>query len=239
MQKFTLMKSIKDYLRIARRICNAALGKDVFCRKQTICNTKRHGSEYGGWMVDQDSINKDSIVYSFGLGEDISFDLSLIKKYGLKVHGFDPTPRSIQWIKSQEPPSEFILHEFGLADYDGIAKFKPPENPLHISHRIITDTQETSDMVTINVKRINTILNELRHSKIDILKMDIEGAEFSVLEDILKNKIEIKQILVEFHHKFKHLNIASTKKAIRLLNEHNFLIFHISPSGGEYSFIRI
>ena len=44
-------------------------------------------------------------IYSFGVGEDVSFDLCLldyIDKYKLgsgKVYAFDPTPKSINWAK--------------------------------------------------------------------------------------------------------------------------------------------
>jgi len=34
-----------------------------------------------------------AVVYSLGIGEDISFDLALIEKYGARVHAFDPTPK--------------------------------------------------------------------------------------------------------------------------------------------------
>ena len=49
-----------------------------------------HGNkEYGGWLVCNRNISKDSIVYSFGVGEDVSFDLSLIRKYHLQVFAFE------------------------------------------------------------------------------------------------------------------------------------------------------
>lgn len=233
------MSMLINILRIGKRLFNVVLGREVYYRKQVKCNIEQHGSEYGGWVICPDAINTDSIVYSFGIGEDITFDLSLINKYGLRVYGFDPTPRSIQWVKSQQLPAEFILHEYGIADYDGIAEFQRPKNRSHISHRIMNKAQGATNTVAMRVKRISTILNEIGHSKIDIMKMDIEGAEYSVLEDIFKNGINIEQLLVEFHHSFDHLSPDHTRKAIELLNKNNFKIFHISPSGREYSFIKI
>jgi hypothetical protein len=56
------------------------------------------GTEYGRHTVCTDRLGPDSIVYSFGLGEDISFDLELIERTGATVYGFDPTPRSIAWV---------------------------------------------------------------------------------------------------------------------------------------------
>ncbi|HEX7718479.1 MAG TPA: hypothetical protein VF389_01635, partial [Woeseiaceae bacterium] len=46
----------------------------------------------GGWWFHPDTLHIDSIVYSFGIGEDVEFDLFLIERFGLVVHAFDPTP---------------------------------------------------------------------------------------------------------------------------------------------------
>jgi len=59
----------------------------------------------------------------------------------------------------------------------------------------------------------------LKHSKIDLLKMDIEGAEYSVLKDMESVNIRPKQLLIEFHHRFPNVGIGETKKAIRIVKE--------------------
>lgn len=42
------------------------------------------GTNYGGWILPTDcSLNEDSIIYSGGVGEDISFDILLSLKYDL------------------------------------------------------------------------------------------------------------------------------------------------------------
>ena len=38
------------------------------------------GTEYGGWLVDLDLIPERSTIVSAGIGEDISFDLELIRQ---------------------------------------------------------------------------------------------------------------------------------------------------------------
>ena len=38
------------------------------------------------------------------------------------------------------------------------------------------------------------------HDRIDLLKIDIEGAEYDVLDHLLSHKLRVKQVLVEFHH---------------------------------------
>ena len=85
-------------------------------KKGIRCDYKWYGNEYGGFYVCPVFINENSIVYSFGIGEDISFDKALIDIHGCHVFGFDPTPKSIDWIKSQKLPENFNFYEYGLGD---------------------------------------------------------------------------------------------------------------------------
>lgn len=88
------------------------------------------------------------------------------------------------------------------------------------------------------VKSFSDIVNQLQHTKIDILKMDIEGTEYEVLPGILKSGIEIGQILVEFHHRIVKNGKYLTQQAIKLLKDHNYEIFAVSESSDEVSFIK-
>jgi hypothetical protein len=90
---------------------------------QISCPKVYHGSDYGGWTVCPDGLNENSIIYSFGVGDDASFDLDVIKTYGAQIFAFDPTPNSIQWVKSQEWPVNFHFFPFGVAAQDGMIDF--------------------------------------------------------------------------------------------------------------------
>jgi len=55
------------------------------------------GTNYGGWYIPKNiTLNADSIVYSGGVGEDISFDLLLSDKYDCNIVLIDPTKRAIK-----------------------------------------------------------------------------------------------------------------------------------------------
>ena len=195
-----------------------------------------HGSDYGGWCICTTDLSNDSVVYSFGVGDDITFDLSLISSYSLHVHAFDPTPRSLEWIKHQQLPSKLHFYPYGLAAYDGLAPFRQPANPNHVSFSMEIQPDSNAELIQAPVRSLATILSELGHTKIDILKMDIEGAEYSALPTILNAQAEIRQILVEFHHRFKTFSWNDTKKAIRQLKQSGYAIFFASKTGTEFSF---
>lgn len=226
-------------LRQVKHLVWQFLGRDPRHRIQIDCPREFHGGiAHGGWTICPTSISQQSIVYSLGVGDDISFDLSLIEGYGVNVFAFDPTPESINWVRSQTLPQEFHLFECGIADHDGIVKLHPPENPKNVSYTLLHQPSTSDRAIEVEVHRLRTIMEKLGHQRIDILKMDIEGAEYCVIQDILGSKIDISQILVEFHHYFPNVAVSQTIRAVQHLNEHGYKIFHISARGAEYSFIR-
>jgi len=226
-------------MNILKHIWRRACGdKDYVAPIQIECRKERYGSEYGGWTICPDMITSESIVYSFGIGNDISFDIELIERFGVTVYAFDPTPKSIGWLKSQKLPEKFKAFDFGIADHDGFALFYPPQNPSHVSYSAVKKALFPQEPIKAQVYRLQTIMDKLGHDHIDLLKMDIEGFEYGVIRDIIVSPIRINQLLIEFH-RWKQVGRSKTKKAIRLLNKRGFKIFEISEGGRgkEYSFI--
>ncbi len=225
------------YLR-GKRILKQLLGKDVWNYKQTTVPGEFHGSESEGWCVATGSLSSNSIVYSIGIGDDITFDLSLIDRYDIQLFAYDPTPESIDWINRQNLPENFHFYGKGLASYDGVAKFYRSKKKTNICHSMMQRKETVREAVEVPVERLASLCKENGHTSIDLLKMDIEGAEYEVLDDIINSEINIDQILVEFHHRFKNITVSKTKRAISLLNEAGYKIFYISLKGREYSFIN-
>ncbi|MCA9712070.1 MAG: hypothetical protein KDK70_39910, partial [Myxococcales bacterium] len=91
------------------------------------------GSTYGGYAVVPALLSEDSVVYSFGVGEDATFDLALIHRFGAQVHGFDPTPRSRAWVERQQWPPQWRFHPMGVAGSDGELTLHAPPDPTHVS----------------------------------------------------------------------------------------------------------
>jgi FkbM family methyltransferase len=196
------------------------------------------GTEYGNWSFCTDGLNSNSVVYSFGVGEDISWDTAIIERYQVQVHAFDPTPKSIAWVQQQNTPPQFHFYGYGIADHDGVLQFYPPEDAAHVSYTVLHKAQTAAKMVELPVKQLATIMRELGHEHIDMLKMDIEGAEYRVLDNILKSGLAITQILVEFHPHIAPMTVKDTIAAVKKLQQHGYKLFAISDSGEEFSFIK-
>ena len=217
----------------------ATLGLGVDRRSQVQRDVWVLGTEYGAHAVCGDGIGENSVMYSVGLGEDISFDLALIERTGITVHGFDPTPRSLAWLGEQELPPTFHVHPEGLAHYDGTASFSPPVDPAHISHTLLDRPETAGRSIEVQVRRLRSLMASLEHERLDILKLDIEGAEYEVIDEVLESGVEVEQLLLEFHHQFKSIPVGRTLKTIRSLNAHGYQTFHVAPNGRELSFVRV
>jgi len=190
------------------------------------------GARSGTWAIHPAPINSDSVVYSFGVGDNIAWDLSLIAEFGLTVHAFDPTPRSVSWISAQELPAQLHFHPVGLAARDGEQAFAQPTKERSFNYR-----PASGGSLALPAERLVTIARRLGHARVDILKVDIEGGEYEALPDILSSGVEVGQLLVEFHHDQDDHSFEDTLGALEMLSAAGFSLFHISRRGLEMSFL--
>jgi len=135
-------------------------------------------------------------------------------------------------------PPQFVLHDFGIAPTDGELVFHAPINPAHVSLSVVERSTAT-ERVVLPVRELVGIMKSLGHDRIDLLKMDIEGSEYSVIEDLLARKIPVRQLLVEYHHRFPGIGNSKTQASIDLLERHGYRLFNISKSAEEYSFLKV
>ena len=236
---------MNGFITRALRARKVWVGRDFYQSRQVRRSRITLGNRYADWTICPDLINPDSVIYSFGVGEDISFDLLLMDRFKVQVYAFDPSPDSISWLENQDVPEGFHFNPYGLAGRDGEIIFEEPMDPgarsLRMSQAEDSGNAETEPggMVVhkLPVHRLPTVVKKLGHDRIDILKMDIEGAEYEVIEDIISLEVPVTQVLIEFHHRFKEVGVSKTKEAIRKLNGAGYSIFHVSANGEEISFI--
>jgi FkbM family methyltransferase len=213
------------------------LGREPWVFRDLTVPVEHHGSEYGGWTIYPQGLDPAAIVYSLGVGEDASFDRSLIRSFGVTVHAFDPLPRVEDWVRSQRLPEQFRFHRVAIAAIDGILTLHPPVDPSHVSHTVVASCSGNGPSLRVPARRLGAILQDLGHDHVDLLKMDIEGSEYEVLEDLLESSLSVTQLLVEFHHRFPGVGLGRTRRAIAALRSGGFEVFHVAPRG-EISFLR-
>lgn len=231
----------------ARRVLHAvgplhrALGRYrgslIHTADYTIPGAVHLGTGYGGWTVIPRLIDNRATVYSVGVGNDISFDFAMIERFGCEVHAFDPTPMACAWIERQATPASHHFHAIGLSDTDEEVGFAAPLQEGWDSFSL-PEAGSNEPLTMCPVRRLETIMTQLGHSHIDVLKMDIEGFEYGVIDNVLAGPVRPGQWLIEFHHNMMHFSHAQTRRAVDQLKAAGYVLFKVSNVGHEYSFVQ-
>lgn len=214
---------------------------DIFCHisginKQIDISFEWFGSSYGGFYLHTRNLDKNSIIYSIGLGEDITFDLALIEKFKCKVFGFDPTPKSLAFLQTHQE-NNLIIRAIGISKSKGSQTFYLPKNSNYVSGSL-KKTKNLKSEIIVQFDTFENIVQFNNHTSIDVLKMDIEGTEFDIIPEIVCSKIPVKQLLIEFHPRFYWDGYFKLYKVVKLLKANGYKCFAISKSFNEVSFIK-
>lgn len=158
------------------------------------CETVRLGAAVA-WHIKRDTIGSQSFVISGGAGHDISFELQLVTQTGCQLILLDPSPTGIATVQKTDLPPRMAFEPSALSDQDGIISMAQPLNPREGSWRV--DSSGAGE--TMQSTTVGQVMKRHGAKEIDLLKIDIEGFEYSVLHDALRRKLPIKQICVEIH----------------------------------------
>jgi FkbM family methyltransferase len=158
---------------------------------------ERLGSRYGGWIVPTPVTSPGSVCYLAGLGEDASLDLALAER-GCDVVVLDPTPRAVAYAEAVfEGLANVRFLPVGLWSSSKDVRFYAPADPAHVSHSAV-NLHGTSEWFDAPCRTLGEIAGGFDHRDIDLLKLDIEGAEFEVLDDLIRGGVRPRAICVEF-----------------------------------------
>ena len=214
-------------------------GQELWLKKEYQIQTV----SYGEWEFSPQYLGDDAIIYSLGVGDSIEFDLKIINHYKVLVFAFDPTPYAMEWIDKQVIPKELKFYPWAVSGKDGEFKMTPRVN--HKGHKSeimwteLLPNEHSEKSITVPSLTIFSIMKKLSHQKIDLMKVDVEGAEYEIIDHLIQYNIKPKQLLIEFHHRFETKNKIMTQKAIQDLQQIGYKIFSISETGREIGFIDL
>ena len=152
--------------------------------------------------------------------------------YDNKFGGNNPY---IYWkiiLENKIDTNKIIYKNYGVGINEGIQKFYLPSNETYVSCSLV-EGMKSSKYIDVNVKKLKSIMNELGHTRIDLLKMDIEGSECDVIENMLEEQIYPKYLAVEFDLGFNGENIKDIEKCnktIQKLVENNYELIYKNHS---------
>lgn len=135
--------------------------------------------------------------YIIDCGSNIGLSILYLKKQfpGAHIVGFEPDPLIFDILQEN-------VNNFGLSNIKLENKAVWNENDLHLGFRPekglggrLDFTLVSSDRLVVKTVRLKDYLTE----PIDFLKIDIEGVEVVVLEDIKEDLHWVEKMFVEYH----------------------------------------
>lgn len=151
----------------------------------------------GNYAVSKKAkLNSHSVVYSLGVLNETSFDEAISEIFGCSVHLFDPSIIATRHIKKLNNPA-FKFQQLGIWHEDTELTFSTPVYGGSPS----TIFNHPGRQFVAKCETLPNVMKSLTHPKIDVLKLDVEGAERIILSHALDNHIYPDQVVVEFERK--------------------------------------
>ena len=229
--------------RAARRgtLLKALCGQEPFHWVGPDPDIVEFGSSYGRWAVNTCGLSPATKMLCFGLGQDITFEQAVMQHFGCSVAGFDPTPASVAYVEGLGPIPGLSLYSVALAERDGTLEFRlPPHDAADQVSASASAAYKGSASIPVRCLTLRSAFRLCGVHRPDIIKMDIEGAEYGVLHQALDEGAldGVCQLMVEFHHFLPGLQARQTRQIIARLRAAGFRIGWVGRTNHEYLFLR-
>lgn len=232
------------------------------------------------------------IFYSFGMGEDISFDIGLTCVLNTTVHLFDPSPHAAKhfsdvmgqlgqqgltskphvgvlpscggctsthlkrryWnaVRASTVPNHAFQHSrVALSEQDGMQSFFQAKSQAAAgSFSLDADMRggkgNVGRTIQVRTSTLPTLMAQLGHHRIDVLKIDVEGLEVELLTLFLRSGVLPLVVFVDIDALCCCLGTAAACKLLR--HKATRVIAKLTsagysqartPASADYTFFRL
>lgn len=183
-------------------------------------------------------IDKDAVVLDIGSWSGV---LTLYAaKIAKEVHALDPDPVCFEELNTnvQLNPSiaeKVKTYQIAISNKKESSRLSAREHYGASSSSILQRKRDTENSLELETISLNEFLEKEKISKVDFIKMDVEGAEFKILPTIGKalQKTNYPTLYVSFHYHFlnehfyqKHVpSVFLNKLLLRLEQTFGFSLF--------------
>lgn len=151
------------------------------------------------------------------------------------VHSFEPELANFTYLQKNITANNLQnvnLHKIAVSDRHGsidLHLFKSNKG----RHSVVTPDAESTDydgFVRVTSERLDTMLTLLNVSAVDIIKVDIEGAEARAISGMHKTLAIARIIFIEFSPESIRRDGSDPLKMLYTIAEHGFKILEINES---------
>ena len=185
------------------------------------------GTPYGGYVLPIHNIGRDWLSYCVGTGADISFELELIHRWGARVRSFEAVPHFVEHLQSvvADEPKLTIEHA-ALAGSDGPLRMQVTHVPGSRSVSA-AGLYDSDSYIEVPGRTLQSLMAEHGDSRLDLLKMDVEGLEYELLPTLDLMSLGVKVLCVQLHHT---ATVRHAKRLIALLETAGYELIACRPT---------
>ena len=193
----------------------------------------------------------DVIFFDIG-SRDCNQSIEIYNKFpNAKIYAFECNTNTIKICREniKNYTDRITLIETAVNDYDGECSFYPIDqtntittwedgNPgassLFISNGSYIYEKYVQTEIKTKCNRLDTIMKEYNINKVDIIWMDLQGAELLALKSLGDKLKNIKYIYTEVSHKEIYTGQVMYKEMNEYMNKHNFIVVNeLSMTGWQ------
>lgn len=192
-------------------------------------------------FIYRPDLSPQSVVIDAGCSYEADFSVWMIRRHGVRAFGVDPTRKHGEALRSleQQYGGRFVHVPCAISAVDGLVTFH--ESRQNESGSLLGDhVNVLHDEITsyeVDAVTLASLLGRLGLTTVDILKLDLEGAEYEILERATAEQLHpFRQMFVEFHHHaVSHYTERDTRRIVDLvagcgfvtfsLDDHNYLFY--------------
>jgi len=167
------------------------------------------------------------------IGMNFGFFTCVLAQRCLKVHGFEP----VSWLAKRARANvslngfqNVFINELALSDHQGKAHLNlPSENDCNWGTSSLIHKSSGDSTLEVRLETLDDYVKDKGLSRIDFIKLDVEGAEHLVLKGASNSLAQFKPVII-----FER-NTESFDTVIKLLRELNYSFFDLSekPLGNK------
>lgn len=150
-------------------------------------------------------LSPQSVVIDGGCSYQADFSIFLIRRYGLRAFGVDPTRKHAAALRELEAqhPGRFVHVPCAIAAVDSVLTFT--ESRTNESGSLLQDhvnvVRDDTTSYDVDAVTLQSLLKRIGVDTVDLLKLDLEGAEYELLGSVTSDQLRpFQQVFVEFHH---------------------------------------
>ncbi|AVP87425.1 hypothetical protein phytr_4760 [Candidatus Phycorickettsia trachydisci] len=155
----------------------------------------------GGYIIPEKALEQADVLIGYGIDQDSSFEEDFARIYKKPSYGFDC---GVDYKGGKNPLFTFI-------------------NECISSDKFLFYDQKSSNRILSFSQQLDNL--QIKDKKI-FIKMDIEGGEYEVFDEILEYKNNITGIALELHLDLSKTGLLKALKLLRDLRQ-NFVLLHV------------